>query len=262
VPSVGFGTFRLEGKDCEKAVQSALSVGYRHLDTARIYGNEESVGKALNESTVDRKEVFLTSKVWYEDLKAEDIRAQAEASLKALDTDYLDLFLIHWPNPEIPVEESIEALQKLREDELIREFGVSNFPSKLLGRALECGDVFCNQVEYHPFLSQESVLKVGRDAGVLVTAYSPLAQGEAVGYEELESLGRKYDKSSEQIAIRWLIEQDNVVAIPRSSRAEHIESNFDVFDFSLDEEDRQKIGHLRKDLRKISPDFAPEWDND
>ena len=260
VPSLGFGTFRLEGMTCQRSVTCALGLGYRHIDTARVYGNEEAVGDGIRESDVDRESIFLTSKVWRDDLRPAKLKEEAEASLRALGTDFLDLFLIHWPNPEIPLEDSIEAMEELRESGKIRHLGVSNFPPAWLERALRCGPVFCNQIEYHPLLAQDRVLDVARAHDVLVTAYSPLAQGEVIGYPDLDEIARRRGKTSEQVALRWLIEQDHVAAIPRSSKLEHIEANFKVFDFSLNEEEKAAIAALPKDRRQINPDFAPDWD--
>ena len=260
VPSIGFGTFRLEGMTCQRSVTCALGLGYRHIDTARAYENEEAVGNGIRESDVDRGDIFLTSKVWRDDLRPDKLKEEAEASLRALGTDFLDLLLIHWPNPEIPLEESIEAMEQLRQTGKIRHLGVSNFPPAWLERALRCGPVFCNQIEYHPLLAQDRILEIAREHDVLVTAYSPLAQGEVIGYTELDEIARRRGKTSEQVALRWLIEQDHVAAIPRSSKLEHIEANFNVFDFSLGDEEKATIANLPKDRRQINPSFAPDWD--
>lgn len=262
VPTLGFGTFELESDTCRKAVIKALETGYRHVDTARMYDNEAEVGQGIEDSGVPREDIFVTSKVWWEDLSPHGIREAIESSLKQMRTDYLDLALIHWPNPELSLEESIETFQVFQDAGKIRHFGVSNFPAVLFHEAVGYGDIFCNQVEYHPFLKQETVLTTVRDHDVALTAYAPLAQGEAIGYPELESLADKHGKSSEQIALRWLIEQDNVLAIPRSSNPKHIESNFDIFDFALDAEDKAVIEKLPKDKRQINPGFAPEWDDE
>lgn len=260
VPSIGFGTYELKGLTCLKAVLQALETGYRHIDTARAYGNEVDVGEAIRESGLDRAEIFLTTKIWRDSLRPEDLREQFKQSLEVLQTDYLDLVLIHWPNPEIPLPETISALQELKQSDELRYFGVSNFPPALLKESLQYGDVFCNQVEYHPMLNQDPLLEIGVKKDILITAYAPLAQGEAVGNPNLEEIALKHGKSSEQVAIRWLLEQDHVAAIPRSSRPQHIKSNFDVFDFCLDDEDRKFIAKLPKNLRKIDPAFAPNWE--
>lgn len=260
VPALGFGTFQLEGEVCRSAVRSAIDVGFRHVDTARMYGNEKEVGEGIAESGVDRGEIFLTSKVWWDALRPGEIESEIEASLHDLATDHLDLALIHWPNPDQPLEESLDAFRRLKSEGRVRELGVSNFPPSLFERAVQLGEVFCNQVEYHPLLAQDELLALAREHDVLLTAYAPLAQGETIGYPELEEIAAKHGKSSEQVALRWLLEQDHVAAIPRSSKPEHIESNFDVFDFELDDDDRAVIDRLPKDRRQVDPSFAPDWE--
>ncbi|MDX1680330.1 MAG: aldo/keto reductase [Akkermansiaceae bacterium] len=261
VPSLGFGTYELEGEVCREAVECAIQTGYRHIDTARMYENEADVGRGIASSGIQREDLFVTSKVWWEHLEPEQIERETEESLKQLDFDYLDLMLIHWPNPEVSLEASIEALHQLRESGKIRHYGVSNFTPSLFKEACEYGEIFCNQVEYHPQLGQLAVLEAARQNGSAVTAYSPLGQGEEIGHEVLEEIGEKHGKSSAQVSLRWLIEQDVVLAIPRSSKREHIESNFDIFDFELDSHDKLRIGGLPKDQRQIDPDFAPDWEN-
>lgn len=260
-PTLGFGTFELSGETCRKAVTKALQTGYRHIDTARMYENEEAVGLGIRDSGLERADFFITSKVWWEDLSPENIRSEVEASLKALQTDYLDLVLIHWPNPKFSIRKAVETLAKLKESGKIHLYGVSNFTPSLFHEAVGYGEIFCNQVEYHPLLGQSRLLELVRSHDSALIAYSPLAQGEAIGSPELEEIGQKHGKSSEQVTLRWLIEQDNVLAIPRSSNPEHIESNFDIFDFELDASDREKIDALPKDRRQIDPDFAPDWND-
>ncbi|MFP4260239.1 MAG: aldo/keto reductase [Opitutales bacterium] len=260
VPTLGFGTFKLEGETCRKAVAKALETGYRHIDTARMYANEVEVGKAIQDSEIPREDLFVTSKVWWEDLSPHGIREAIENSLRDLQTDYLDLALIHWPNFEYSLEESIQTLRVHQDAGKIRRYGVSNFPALEFHDAIGYGEIFCNQVEYHPLLKQDAILDIVQDYGAAFTAYSPLAQGEAIGYPELETIAKKHGKTSEQVALRWLIEQKNVLAIPRSSKPEHIESNFDLFDFELDADDKAEIEKLPKDRRQINPSFAPDWD--
>ena len=158
VPALGFGTYELKGLDCLKAVVKAIETGYRHVDTARAYGNEVDVGEGLEKSGLDREDLFLTTKVWHDSLRPKDMQSQVAQSLELLQTDYLDLLLIHWPNPGIPLEESIGALKDLQEEGRIRHYGVSNFPPSLFRDALSMGDIFCNQVEYHPCLQQDQLL--------------------------------------------------------------------------------------------------------
>lgn len=262
LPALGFGTFKLSGDECRRAVRNALETGYRHVDTARMYGNEEMVGLGMKDSGLAREDVFLTSKIWRDDLSPEAIRSGVDASLEALQTDYLDLVLIHWPNPDFPIGKAIEAFKELTEDGKIRHYGVSNFTPALFEEAAGYGEIFCNQVEYHPLLGQERLLEVLRHHDSALIAYSPLAQGEAIDFPELGKIAEKHGKNPEQVALRWLVEQENVFAIPRSAKPEHIESNFDIFDFELDESDRQTIAALPKDRRLVDPDFAPDWENE
>jgi 2,5-diketo-D-gluconate reductase B len=261
VPALGFGTWQLTGKECTRSVETALEVGYRHIDTARMYENEAAVGEALANSGIARDDLFVTSKVWYEDLSSDAIQTECEASLEEIGLDYLDLYLIHWPNTDYPLEESLGALQELREDGMIKEFGVSNFPTSHLSQALAVTDqLFCDQVEYHALLGQEPLLKLACESEVLVTAYSPLAKGQLHQHPVLKAIGDVYGKSATQIALRWLVRQDNVAAIPRSSSEEHIQENFDIFDFELSQEEIAKINALPKDDRQIDPEWAPDWD--
>lgn len=260
VPALGFGTFQLEGGDCRNAVSKALEIGYRHVDTARMYGNETEVGKGIRESSVDREDIFLTSKIWRDHLEADDLIRELQNSLRELQTDYLDLLLIHWPNPDIPLSSTLDAMLKMKEKGYIRHLGVSNFPSALLKQAVEQAPVLCDQVEYHPLLSQDALLAAAGEHDLMLTAYSPLAQGEVASNSELEAIGKPYGKSATQVGLRWLLEQPQVVAIPRSSKPEHIQQNFEVFDFELSVQDKERIDRLPKDQRQINPGFAPEWD--
>ncbi|MGE9289937.1 MAG: aldo/keto reductase, partial [Puniceicoccales bacterium] len=260
-PALGFGTYELEEETCQHAVESALEIGYRHVDTARIYGNEESVGRAIRNSHVDRDDLFLTSKVWREDLDPERLDQELKVSLRLLDVDYLDLYLIHWPNSAFPLEKTLEAMMKHRENGLVRHIGVSNFPPNLFRKAVSLAPIFCNQVEYHPFLGQGENIEIARAHDAMITAYSPLAQGQVSGDPTLESIAVKHGKTAQQVALRWLLEQESVAAIPRSSTSDHIASNFQVFDFQLDDHDHAQISSLTKDRRLVDPSFAPDWAN-
>lgn len=261
VPEIGFGTWILQGEDCRRAVDAALQSGYRHLDTARIYENEFDVGNGMKRSNLDREDFFLTSKIWFEDLAPGAVEREVHASLQALKTDYLDLVLIHWPNPDQPLSQTFDILLRLQEQTKIRRFGVSNFTPQWLNEALRLNHIFCNQIEMHPMLRQKHMRKLARENNILLTAYSPLAQGNVHGKDELAAIADKHKKTPEQVALRWLIEQPNVAAIPRSANPEHIEQNIDIYDFSLDEEDLQTITQLPDGERQINPDFAPDWNN-
>lgn len=260
VPRLGFGTWQIEGSDATEAVRDALEIGYRQIDTARAYENEREVGRAIAESGVPRDEIFLTTKVPHDEATAAEVDRDADESLERLGVDHLDLLLLHWPNPEIPLEETLTALNKVREDGRTRNIGVSNFPAGLLRQALEIAPVFCNQVEYHPFLDQGRLLELARANDVLITAYSPLAHGKVPDDGTLNRIGERYGKSAGQVALRWLLDQPGVSPIPKASSRERRQENFDVFDFSLADEDREEIAGLPKGVRTANPPWAPDWD--
>lgn len=260
VPALGFGTWQLSGEACSTAVRDALEIGYRHLDTARIYENEDAVGRALHEYPLDRSEIFLTSKIWHDELGRDAFIAATEESLVTLGTDYLDLLLIHWPNPEVPLEETFEAMAICLERGLIRHGGVSNFPPVLLEKALTFFPVFCNQVEHHIYLGQERLHEICVEHDLLLTAFSPLARGDLTTDPVLAEIGQAHGKSASQVALRWLLQQPQVAVIPRSSNPERRRQNYDIFDFTLTEEDRNRINALPKDRRGANPSFAPDWD--
>lgn len=260
VPALGFGTYELMGGECRRSVTTALETGYRHIDTARMYGNEDEVGAALIESGVSRDDIFLTSKVWLDDLDYDSLMREVDASLRALRTDFLDLALVHWPTEKVPLEETFRALTQLQEEKVIRRFGVSNFTPKWLEKALVLGKVFCNQIEYHPLLRQRRLHQMALEHDLLLTAYAPLAQGELHDNEVLQKVAKHHDATPEQISLAWLLEQPNVAAIPRSSKPEHIRSNFQALELRLNDEDRRQIDQLPDDRRQIDPEFAPAWD--
>lgn len=263
VPDIGLGTFQLIGREATNIVKQALNLGYRHIDTAQSYKNEREVGEAIKKSHVDREEIFLTTKIWHTHLEKKDVLQTTEDALKALDTPYVDLLLVHWPNKEVDIEKTMEAFLSLRDQGKALNIGVANFPLALLKEVNEelGAPIFCNQVEYHPFLSQFDLLDYTAEHDILFTAYSPLAQGKVMDEPLLKELGEKYDKSPAQIALRWLIEQEQVVAIPKASTEEHLKENIDVFDFMLEDDDFYAIDDLDKSTRIVDPDFAPEWDN-
>jgi 2,5-diketo-D-gluconate reductase B len=260
VPRIGFGTWMIEGDAAREGVLDALEIGYRQIDTARAYENEEHVGKALEETAVPRDEIFLTTKIFPGDFEPDALKAAAEDSLRNLRTDYLDLLLLHWPDPDTPLERTLQAMNELREEGKIRQLGVSNFPAGLLATALEHAPVFCDQVEYHPFLDQSRLLGLAREKELLVTAYSPLARGKVPDDATLTEIGEKHGKTAGQVALRWLLDQPGVSPIPKASSHERRVENFEVFDFELTPEDRERIDGLPKDDRQVDPDFGPDWD--
>ena len=262
MPVLGFGTFQIKGEDCRNAVKIALRTGYRHIDTAQMYNNEQEVGKGIKDATVPRDKIFLTTKLKMGQLEPAGVRASCESSLLSLDTDYIDLLLIHWPEESVPLHETLEAMEHLKQEGKIRHLGVSNFTVAWLHLAMHATEeqIFCNQIEYHPYLDQTPPIEACRGAGIGVVAYSPLARGKVQRDETLFKIGQKHAKTPSQIALRWLIEQPGVIAIPKASSETHIRENFAIWDFELDKEDRNAINSLPKNNRLIDPDFAPTWD--
>ena len=262
VPKLGFGTWLIKGAQCVKAVQSALDIGYRHIDTAQIYDNEAQVGSALAHSNISREKIFLVTKVWRESLGAEEVIRSTEESLKKLKTSYVDLLLIHWPSTRFPLRETLASMQTLLKQQKTKMIGVSNFPVELVETAKKIApQVICNQVEYHPFLDQRPVLKAMGQHDMFLTAYSPLARNRVFKNRTLQEMGEKYSKTAGQVVLRWLIEQKNVTAIPKSAKQKHALSNFDIFDFQLTEPDRLILGSMHsQNQRLVNPEWAPDWD--
>jgi 2,5-diketo-D-gluconate reductase B len=259
VPALGLGPWKLAGDACERVVSLALGLGYRHIDTAALYANEREVGAALRGSGVPRGELFITSKLAPDALTAAAVQRGTYESLERLGLDYLDLMLIHWPSVEVPLTETLDAMQLMMEVEAIRSIGVSNFPPALLAEAIELAPIFCVQVEYHPFLAEPSLLEMAQAHGLLLTAYSPLAQGRVAADPTLRRIGRAHGKSASQVALRWLLDQPNVAAIPKAASEAHLRANLDVFDFALTEAEQAAIDGLDRGERLVDPDFAPDW---
>ena len=261
VPALGLGTWLLEGSDCETAVPIALELGYRHIDTAQIYGNESEIGAALAASPVDRADVFITTKLWNDKHRAAEVVSSAEASLSRLQTDYVDLLLIHWPVHLEHLEETLTAMVGLVDRGLTRAIGVSNFTLSQFRRAADLAPVVCNQVEYHPFLDQSQLRDAAREAGGVLTAYSPLARGGVLDDDTLKSIGQEHDKTAAQVALRWLLDQE-ILVVPKATGRSHLQANLDVFDFTLTEEQQERIDNLSRGERLVSPPFAPKWEDD
>src|SRR4051794_8588228 len=257
VPRLGFGTWQIEGSDATEAVRDALEIGYRQIDTARAYGNEAEVGAGIADSGVDREEIFLTTKLFPGDFEPDAVKAAAEDSLRSLRTDYLDLLLLHWPDDSVPLERTLGALVQLREAGKIRNLGVSNFPAGLLAQALEHAPVFCDQVEYHPFLGQDRLLGLARERDVLVTAYSPLAHGRVPHDETLTKIGEAHGKTAGQVALRWLLDQPSVSPIPKASSHERRGEKFEGFGFSLVDDQKARIELRPKERPPSDPEFSP-----
>ncbi len=262
MPKLGLGTWRMKGDECREAVERALSLGYRHLDTAEMYGNEEAVGAALAGARLPRSDVHVTTKVWHEHLAPAAIRQALESSLAKLQTDHVDLYMIHWPSPDMNLPAALETLTRLQEEGLTRAIGVCNFPVALLRQAVEQvgAPIAANQIEYHVLLSQQPVLDYASAHDVAVTAYCPIAQGKLADHEELIAIGRKHGASAAQIALKWLLDQPGVAAIPKASRRESQVANLEAMKIELDDTDRSAIAALPKGQRMVNPGFAPAWD--
>lgn len=264
VPVLGFGTWALSGQAAYQATRMVLDLGYRHIDTAQIYGNEAEIGRAIRDSGLPRNEIFLTTKIAPSNLRKADVRRSHEESLRRLGLDQVDLLLVHWPNASIPLGETLEALTALRDGGKTRAIGVSNFTIALLRETVERhgADIICNQVEYHPYLPQRQLLDVMRRYGLMLTAYAPVARGRVFRDETLAAIGKKYRKSPGQVALRWLLDQEKVAAIPKASRREHATANIDIFDFHLSPEDRATIDTLAAESDRMVEwaGYTPRWD--
>lgn len=263
IPALGFGTWKLSGSACTNAVGLALEIGYRHIDTAQIYDNEAEIGFALNDTGVRRADIFLTTKIWMDNVRNGDLQKSLGDSLKKLQTDYVDLLLLHWPVNDVPLAEQLTALRAVQKSGQTKLIGVSNYTLTQMRQCIEELEtpIACNQVEYHPFISQKPVLDFARENGMFVTAYSPLARGKVSDSPLLQDLARQFGKNPGQIALRWLLQQDNVAAIPKAASEKHIRDNFNIFDFALSDAEMKAIADLaRPDGRMVNPQWAPAWD--
>jgi len=261
IPAIGLGTWQLT-ENCVESVKTALNNGYRHVDTAQVYGNEEEVGQGISEAEVDREDIWLTTKVWRDNLNRKELKTSVDESLEKLQTSYVDLLLIHWPFEEMDLEAVLEEMNELVEEGKVKNIGISNFNTEQMEKAqkLSENELLTNQVEYHPFLSQKEVHQKCLELDMMLTAYSPLARADVMGNKTLKQIGERYGKSEAQIALRWVIQQKQVCAIPKASSKNHIKQNLDVFDFKLTENEMEKVSDLAKEDRKVDPDFGPEWD--
>jgi 2,5-diketo-D-gluconate reductase B len=261
LPKLGLGTFRMQGDACRAAVESALALGYRHLDTAEMYGNEEAVGAAIAASGIPRKDLHVTTKVWNENLAPDAMRRAFDASLKKLRLDQIDLYLVLWPAPRNLLQ-MFETLMRLKEEGRTRAIGVANFNIALLKTVVEeiGAPIACNQVEYHVMLDQTRLRQFLTAKSIPLVAYCPLAQGRVASDAALAAIGRRHNASAAQVALKWLLDQDGVAAIPKASRSESQQANLDALKLNLDDADRKAIAALPKDKRCVNPGFAPAWD--
>ncbi len=243
IPALGFGTWQLRGASCRQAVAAALGIGYRHIDTAAIYGNETEVGEGIRDAGIARDAVFVTTKVWTDSLRGGALQDSAEASLKRLGLSKVDLLLVHWPNESIPLAETIGALCDAKRRGLTNHIGVSNFSESLLRQAcaLASEPIVTDQCKYHLHLDQTALLGHCRELGVSFTAYTPLGRGEIVSDPVVIEIARAHARTPAQVALRWLVQQDGVITIPKAANPAHIAENFGIFDFALDGGEMQAI---------------------
>ena len=253
---LGLGTWQNKGENCRKSVKYALNIGYKHIDTAQAYENEEYVGAGIDDSDVDRDDIFLASKVWISNLKPEEVISSTEESLEKLGTDYVELMYVHWPSGEYSGKETLEALQELKQQDLIENIGISNFEVPQIEEALKHVEVYANQIEMHPLLPQEEIRQFCEKNGVEVVAYSPLARGEVFNIREIQEVAEKHGVSEAQVSLAWVMEK-GATPIPKASTEDHIEDNLEARELELDDEDVEKIDSINAEERMVDPGFAP-----
>lgn len=258
VPVLGLGTWQMQDQECEDAVRESLELGYRHVDTAQMYENEERVGAGLRASGVPREEVFLTTKVWRDNLESKAVERTTRESLERLGVEHVDLLLVHWPHDEVPLSETLQAMTELQEAGLTRAIGVSNFNATQLEEAVGLAPIVCNQIEFHPYLGQDRQLELAKKHELFITAYCPLARGRVPKDGTLQRIGKRHGRSAAQVGLRWLIQMGAVV-IPKAASPEHRKSNLQVLEFELSPQDMAEIAGLERGERLIDPEFAPDW---
>ena len=263
MPAIGYGTMEFPGRATE-LVTHAINIGYRHIDTARKYGTEEQVGEGIRASGIARGELWVTTKVTELDAREADFLRSAETSLKALGLDYVDLLLVHWPQPKVPFTETLGALAKAKRSGMTRHIGVSNFTLAMLEEAVRvCPEpLITNQIEYHAYLPQDRMLAALKRHGMILTAYCPVARGQLLDDPVIGEIAKAHGKTPAQICLRWLVQQPMVAAVPRALEEAHIAENLAVFDFALGEQEMQRISALRRRNVRIAdpPERAPKWD--
>ena len=262
IPVIGFGTMTLKGDLCVELVEAALHLGYRHLDTAQMYGNEREVGSGLRGSGLKREDVFLTTKVWFSRLAPGDFERSVDESLDKLALPWVDLLMIHWPNAQIPPAQSIASLCKVKKAGLAKHIGVANFNIAMIEEAVKLASepIAALQIETHPYLDQSKVIATARRHGMAVIGYCPLARGKVPADATLQRIGRAHGKSASQVALRFL-EQQSIIPIPRTSKRERLAENLGSLDFKLTDAEMAEIGNLKRpDGRIVSPPQAPKWD--
>lgn len=261
MPAIGLGTWPMKGAECEGAIETALGMGYRHIDTAEMYGNEVEVGRALAASATPRADIFLTSKGWCDKPDGPSLRAACEASLERLRTPYLDLYLIHWPSPQLNLASALEGLARIRADGLARAVGVANFPPGLLGAALALGiaPLACTQVEHHPLLPQAPLIEICAANDMVLTSYSPLGKGEVPAHPAFAPIAARLGCTPAQVALAWALAQGPVSVIPKAASAARQAENLGAAAITLLAADLAEIGAIKTRRRFVNPSFAPDW---
>jgi 2,5-diketo-D-gluconate reductase B len=262
IPAIGLGTWELRGRTCARLVEQALRLGYRHIDTAQAYENEREVGEGLRTSGTRRDDVFVTTKIWTTHFAPNDLERSTKESLAKLRLSEVDLLLLHWPNPHVPLAETLGALAHVKKLGMARHIGVSNFTVALIEEAVAvCPEpLVCDQVEYHPYLDQTKVLEGCARHGMAVVAYSPVAKGRIKNDQTLTQIGHTHGKTAAQVCLRWLVQQ-GVSAIPRTLRIERLSENIDIFDFALSGEEMRLISQMGSAQGRLTDfGFAPKWD--
>ena len=264
IPAIGFGTYGMNAADIYRMIPAALSAGFRHIDTAQIYGNEGEIGDSVAASGIPRSEIFLTTKVWVSNYSERSFEASVNESLRKLKTDYVDLLLLHWPGSNVPLVEQIAGLNAVARAGKVRHIGVSNFNRALMSESVRLSAVplVTNQFEYHPYLNQSLLIESTLQAGLAVTGYCGMAIGRVFSDPTLEEIAARYDKTIAQIVLRWLVQQPGIIALSRTTKAERLAQNLAVFDFELESEDMTAIHSLATaDSRIVNPPgLAPVWD--
>ena len=264
IPLIGLGTWNLRGSTCVRMVEQALRLGYRHVDTAEMYDNEREVGEGLRASGLARDQAFITTKIWPSHFAARELERAVKESLARLQLAEVDLLLLHWPNPQIPLRETLGALCEVKRMGLARHIGVSNFTVALIDEAARLAEepLVCNQVEVHPFIDQSKVIAACRRQGMATVAYSPVARGGVKSDKLLARIAKAHGKSAAQVSLRFLV-QRGIVVIPRTSRVERLSENLAIFDFVLSEAEMAEIARLaRRDGRIVDYAYSgsPNWD--
>jgi diketogulonate reductase-like aldo/keto reductase len=264
IPKIGLGTWQLRGNTCARIVSEAVRLGYTHIDTAQGYDNEEFVGEGLAASGAARGSVFVTTKIRDRHMGDGALQRSVDESLKKLRLDRIDLLLLHWPNPKVPLADSIRGLNAVKRDGRVKHIGLSNFTTRLLDEAwsLTTEPFTAEQIEYHPYLEQTKMLGALRGRGMGIIAYCPLALGRVIGDPVIESIARAHGRSAAQVALRWLVQQTDVIAIPKTANPERLAENLAVFDFTLSDAEMARMSALTRPGSRLvnEPQWVPEWD--